>query len=119
MQPRRKRPRRKKVNMLLKVVGIENKKGEFTDKETGALVPYDNIVVHAVNVDPSPFQKIGMLGGSRVCDVKVKNKFDELVYVGENPVSNWRDLIGCTVDLGQDAEGKILGFAVVSIDGAQ
>lgn len=105
--------------MLLKVVGVESRKGEFTDKETGQLVPYDNVIVHAINVDTSPFQKIGMIGGSRVCDVKVKNKFEELVYVGEQPVSNWRDLIGCTVDLGQDSEGKILGFAVVSIDGAQ
>lgn len=118
MQPRRKSSGRKKVNMLLKVVGIENKKGEFTDKETGQLVPYDNIIVHAVNVDPSPFQKIGMMGGQRVCDVKVKNKFEELVYVDKYPVTSWRDLIGCTVDLGQDSEGKILGFAVVSIDGA-
>lgn len=105
--------------MQLKVVGIESRKGEFTDKETGALVPYDNIIVHAINVDPSPFQKIGMIGGTRVCDVKVKNKFDELVYVGEQPVSNWRDLIGCTVDMGVDTEGKVQGFVVLSIDGAQ
>lgn len=102
--------------MLLKIIGIESKKGEFTDKETGALVPYDNIVVHTVNVDPSPFQKIGMVAGNRVCDVKVKNKFHELVYAGDFPVTAWNDLIGCTVDLGQDSEGKILGFAVTSID---
>lgn len=105
--------------MLLKVVGVESRKGEFTDKETGQLVPYDNVIIHAINVDTSPFQKIGMIAGTRVCDVKVKNKFEELVYVGDNPVSTWRDLVGCTVDLGQDSEGKILGFAVVSIDGAQ
>lgn len=105
--------------MLLKVVGVESRKGEFTDKETGALVPYDNVIVHTVNVDTSPFQKIGLIGGNRVCEVKVKNKFQDLVYVGEYPVLDWSDLIGCTVDLGQDSEGKILGFVVVSIDGAQ
>ena len=105
--------------MLLKVVGVESRKGEFTDKETGALVPYDNVIVHALNVDTSPFQKIGLIGGNRVCEVKLKNKFGELVYVGGNPVSDWCDLIGCTVDLGQDSEGKILGLVVVSIDGAQ
>ena len=104
--------------MLLKVIGIEQRKGEFTDKETGELVPYDNVILHCVNVDPSPFQKIGMICGSRVCDVKAKNKFSDLVYVGEFPVSTWKDLEGCTVDMGQDSEGKLLGFAVVSIDGA-
>lgn len=103
--------------MLLKVVGVEKRSGEFTDKETGALIPYDNVVLHCLNVDPSPFQKIGMLCGKRVCDVKAKNKFDELVYVGEFPVGSWSNLEGCTVDMGQDAEGKLLGFAVVSIDG--
>ena len=59
-----------------------------------------------------------MLCGRRVCDVKAKNKFDDLVYVGDFPVSNWSDLEGCVIDMGQDSEGKLIGFAVVSIDGA-
>lgn len=105
--------------MLLKIVGLETRKGEFTDKETGVLVPYDNVLVHAVNVDPSPFIRLGMIAGSRVCEVKLKNKFTELVYVGEFPVKDWADLVGCTVDLGIDSEGKILGLVVTSIDGAE
>ena len=105
--------------MLLKVVGIESHNGTFTDKETGQVVAYDNVIIHGLNVDPSLLFKIGMIGGSRVCEVKVKNEFDKLVYVGEYPLSNWRDLIGCTVDYGQDTDGKPIGFAVVSIDGAQ
>ena len=105
--------------MLLKVVGLENRKGEFTDKETGAVVPYDNVLLHCVNVDPSPFQKIGLICGTRVCEIKLKNKFSELVYVGDFPVKAWNDLCGCTVDLGQDSDGKILGLVVTSIDDAQ
>ena len=102
--------------MLLKVVGLENRKGEYPDKETGVLVPYDNILLHCVNVDPAPIQKIGLICGNRVCEVKLKNKFKELVYVGEFPVTAWNDLQGCTVDLGIDAEGKILGIAVTAIE---
>lgn len=102
--------------MLLKVVGLERRNGEFTDKETGAQIPYDNILLHCVNVDPSPFQKIGLISGTRVCEVKLKNKFSELVYVGEFPVTAWNDLQGCTVDLGIDADGKILGVVVTAIE---
>lgn len=105
--------------MLLKVVGLENRNGKFTDKETGVEIPYDNVLLHCVNVDPSPFHKIGLICGTRVCEVKLKNRFSELVYVGEFPVYSWNDLNGCTVDLGQDSDGKILGLVVKSIDGAQ
>ena len=102
--------------MLLKVVGLERRVGEFIDKETGEKVGYDNILLHCVNVDPSPFQKIGLLSGNRVCEVKLKNKFSELVYVGEFPVKSWNDIQDCTVDLGVDADGKILGIVVTAIE---
>ena len=105
--------------MLLKVVGVESHTGSFTDKETGQVVGYDNVIIHGLNVDSSFLYKLGMIAGSRVCEVKVKNEFKKFVYVGEFPVDNWRDLVGCTVDFGQDTDGKVIGLAVVSIDGAQ
>ena len=103
--------------MLLRVMGVERKKGDFTDRQTKEKIEYDNVILHCMNVDTSPFNRLGMVCGNRVAEIKLKNDFDSLVYVGEfGVVHSFADLNGCDIDLGMDAEGKILGIAVVSAD---
>lgn len=107
--------------MLLKVVGIENSKGKFKPDDSDVERDYDNMILHCLEVEklPAIFQKNILICGNRVCEVKVKNDFQNLVYVGEFPVKSWNDLNGCIVDMKTDADKKVLGFIVTSIDGAQ
>ncbi len=99
-------------------VGVEKNKGDFTD-EAGRKVEYDNVVLQCVCSDPNPALKAGMYRGCRVGEVKMKNDFDNLVYAGDNKVYAFSDLVGCELDIAIDADKKILGVAVLSMDGIE
>ena len=98
------------------VVGIEKNKGDFTN-DSGQKVEYDNVVLQCICSDSNPILRLGMLKGARVGEVKFKNDFENLVYVGEFPVYGFSDLVGCEIDIAIDADKKIIGAAVLSIDG--
>lgn len=97
------------------VKGVEEKKGSFTRE--GEKVEYDNVILHCVCAEDNFVYKLGMICGSRVAEIKIKNDFKGLVYVGEfaNVVRDFGDLLDCTIDIAMDTEGKILGLQVVKI----
>ena len=101
--------------MKYKVIGVEQKSGSFT--RDGEKVEYDNIILHCACVDDNFVCNIGMICGSRVSEVKIKNDFKGLVHVGEfgNVVRDFRDLLDCTVFLAIDTDGKFLGLQVLNI----
>lgn len=95
------------------VIGIENKKGEFTNDQ-GQKVPYDNILLKCIVESTSAKDKKKIIKGFNVEEVKIKNDFNELVYVGEYKVYNMTDLVGCAIELDQNVDGKIECVEVVS-----
>ena len=101
--------------MKYKVIGVEQKRGSFS--RDGEKVEYDNIILHCACAEDNFVYKLGMVCGSRVAEVKIKNDFNGLVYVGElaSVIRDFRDLLDCTVDIAMDTEGKILGLQVVNI----
>ena len=101
------------MNYIVK--GVEEKKGSFTRE--GEKVEYDNVILHCVCAEDNFVYKLGMICGSRVAEIKIKNDFNGLVYVGEfrSVVSGFKDLLDCTIDIAMDTEGKILGLQVVNI----
>ena len=101
--------------MKYKVIGVEEKRGSFT--RDGEKVEYDNVILHCACAEDNFVYKLGMICGARVAEIKLKNDFNALVYVGEfrDVVRSFIDLLDCTVDIAMDAEGKILGLQVVNI----
>ena len=97
------------------VKGVERKVGDFNN-DKGQKVPYDNVLLHCLVVNNSPIAKINMLGGNKTDIIKLKNDFQNLVYVDKFPVMNFVDLIGCEIELFQDSDGKIECVAVTSIE---
>ncbi len=95
------------------VIGIENKKGNFTNdqKET---IGYDNVLLKCIVESTSAKDKKRILKGFDVDEIKIKNNFDELVYVGTHPVYSMIDLVGCSVELDQNSDGKIDCIEVVN-----
>ena len=101
--------------MKYHIIGIEESKGKF--KRDGEDIYYDNVILHCSCAEDNFVYKLGMICGSRVAEIKLKNDFNALVYVGEfrDVVRSFIDLLDCTVDIAMDAEGKILGLQVVNI----
>lgn len=100
------------------VIGVKCKKGEFTN-DAGNKVPFDNVFLQCVVESSSGRDKKDLLGGVLVEEIKVKNDFNELVYAGEyaNEVDNFKRLIGCVIELDQNADGKLECIEVVSDKG--
>lgn len=97
------------------VKGVENKTGEFKNDRNEA-VAYDNMLLHCLVVNNSPIAKMNLLGGYKTDVIKIKNDFKNIVYSGEFPVTTFKDLVGCEIELYQDSDGKIECVAVTSID---
>lgn len=98
------------------VIGLERKQGEFTN-DAGQKVPYDNMLLKCIVESTSARDKKKIIKGFDVDEIKLKNDFDGLVYVGDLPVYNFPDMVGCIVELDQNVDGKIECVEVVSIDG--
>lgn len=98
------------------VIGLERKQGEFTN-DAGAKVPYDNMLLKCVVESTSAKDKKRIIKGFNVEEIKVKNDWDNLVYVGDFPVYTFPDLVGCVIELDQNVEGKIECIEVTSIEG--
>lgn len=95
------------------VIGIENKKGDFTN-DAGQKVPYDNMLLKCIVQSTSARDKKKIMKGFDVEEVKIRNDFDELVYKADFNVYNMTDLVGCCIELDQNVEGKIECIEVVS-----
>ena len=98
------------------VIGLERKQGEFTN-DAGQKVPYDNMLLKCVVESTSARDKKKIVKGYDVEEIKVKNDFEALVYVGEFPVEKFSDMVGCVIELDQNVDGKIECIEVTSIDG--
>ena len=105
--------------MLVKVVGLEHSCGKFKPDDSDIEKDYDNMILHCLDIEkvPSMFLKNPVIFGNKVCEIKVKNDFGSLVYVGNLPVKSWNDLNGATLDVKIDSDKKILGFVVTSVNG--
>lgn len=56
--------------MRYTLLGYKNQKGNFTDKDTGVVVPYDNVLLHC---KASSFDNDFI--GEETCIIKVKRQF--------------------------------------------
>ena len=98
------------------VIGLARKQGEFTN-DSGQKVPYDNMLLKCIVESTSARDKKKIVKGYDVEEIKVKNDFEVLVYVGEFPVEKFSDMVGCVIELDQNVDGKIECIEVTSIDG--
>lgn len=98
------------------VIGLERKQGSFTNDQKEK-VEYDNILLKTIVESTSAKDKKRIIKGCDIEEVKIKNDWENLVYVGDFPVYTFPDLVGCVIELDQNVEGKIECIEVVSIDG--
>ena len=97
------------------VVGLERKQGSFTN-ESGKQQEYDNILLKCLVQSTSARDKKKIIKGFDVSEIKVKNDFDNLVYVSDGSVNSFVDMVGCIIELDQNIDGKIECVEVVKKD---
>lgn len=88
---------------MYKVVGIEKVSGEFTDKTTGELVPYEYHNLHCINL-----KKRKDISGFGVAEIKINKRVD-LCGVGI------LELLEKTIDVDIEINGKEVNVVAVSI----
>lgn len=72
---------------MVKCLGYELKKGDFTNSETGEVIAYDNVTLHCVSDEDS------MVDGCSCYSLKVKRKFFPDSF-------NFKEIIGSLLNLG-------------------
>ena len=79
---------------MYKLLGYENKAGDFTNKQTGELIQYDNYVLHFVTDERTEVK--GLFCGS------AKTKREKLQFMGFKTLD---DILGKEVIFGFDMTG--------------
>lgn len=94
--------------MIMQVIGVELKKGEFTDPNTQKTISYDNIFIYALK--PNVYSTSSCFGSGK-CPVTVKLKNDvdlvSAVFGSRIASGDLEAMIGKDYDFFYNEKGKI------------
>ncbi len=63
--------------MIMKVIGVELRQGNFTDKKTGKDVDYNNVMIYALKPNTYSNSKNNSFGSGQIpVEIKIKNDVD-------------------------------------------